>query len=197
MRLYAAFVGLIIVAMAALALFALLAKDAPYTLSSWLSFGRYDAYDSEIAVSSARNNVDPLLVKAVVWQESRFRSDMLGGSGERGLMQITEAAARDWAEAKGVETFVPADLLDPKTNVEVGSWYLGQALQHWSGQEDPLPFALGEYNAGRSRVKKWSGGTKISADELERAMDIPSTKAYVAAVRKRYEYYKSLKPPAK
>ena len=102
-------------------------------------------------------------------------------------MQVTEPAAADWVQATGVETFVPGDLLDPKTNIEVGTWYLGRALRHWSGQQDPLPFALGEYNAGRSRVKRWSGGEQVSADELDAAMDIPGTRAYIAAVRARYE----------
>jgi soluble lytic murein transglycosylase len=105
-------------------------------------------------------------------------------------MQITEPAAEDWVQSAGVETFVPEDLLDAKTNLEVGTWYLAQALKHWSSQEDPLPFALGEYNAGRSRVKRWSRGAQITAEELGKAMDIPSTRAYVASVRDRYEYYK-------
>jgi soluble lytic murein transglycosylase len=106
-------------------------------------------------------------------------------------MQVTEPAAADWVRATGVETFVPGDLLDPKTNIEVGTWYLGRALKHWSGQEDPLPFALGEYNAGRSRVKRWSGGELMTAAALDEAMDIPSTRAYIAAVRARYDYYRN------
>ena len=165
-------------------------KDPAYRLSELASWGRYDAHDAAIAGAAARHGVDPLLIKAVVWQESRFQPDKLGAHGERGLMQVTEPAAQDWVDALGVETFVPEDLLDPKTNVEVGAWYLAQALNHWSGQQDPLPFALGEYNAGRSRVKRWSGGANISAEELAKAMDIASTRAYVAAVRNRYEYYR-------
>jgi len=171
-------------------IFLLTEKDPAYRLGEIAGFGRFHAYDADIAAAAARNGVDPLLVKAVVWQESRFHPDKLGGHGERGLMQVTEPAAQDWVEANGIETFVPEDLLDPKTNLEVGTWYLAQALKHWSGQDDPLPFALGEYNAGRSRVKRWSGGARISARELAAAMDIASTRAYVAAVRNRYEYYK-------
>lgn len=166
-------------------------SDPAYRLSAWLSFGRHDSHDAAIASSATRHGVDPLLVKAVIWQESRFHPDKLGGHGERGLMQVTEPAAQDWVAAEKIETFVPEDLLDPRTNIEVGTWYLGNALKHWSAQEDPLPFALGEYNAGRSRVKRWAGGAQISAEELSRAMDIASTRAYIAAVRKRYEYYKS------
>ncbi|MEX1110598.1 MAG: lytic transglycosylase domain-containing protein [Chthoniobacterales bacterium] len=179
----------LLVAAAAAAL-VLLEKDPAYRLSEWLSLGRHNAYRDEIASASARHRVDPLLVKAVIWQESRFHPEKLGSRGERGLMQVTEPAAADWVAATGVETFVPGDLLDPKTNIEVGTWYLGRALRHWSGQEDPLPFALGEYNAGRSRVKRWAGGERISADELDAAMDIPGTRAYIAAVRARYDYYR-------
>jgi soluble lytic murein transglycosylase len=171
-------------------IFVLREKDPAYRLAELLSFGRHGAYDDEIAAVAARHGVDPRLVKAVIWQESRFHPDKLGGHGERGLMQVTEPAAQDWVKAEGIETFVPADLLDPKTNLEVGTWYLGRALRHWSGQQDPLPFALGEYNAGRSRVNRWSRGEQMSAEELREAMDIASTRAYVAAVRARYEYYR-------
>jgi soluble lytic murein transglycosylase len=171
--------------------FWLVEKDPVYRAAEIAGFGRYSRYDETIGYVSTRHGVDPLLVKAVIWQESRFHPHKLGGHGERGLMQVTEPAAQDWVKANGVETFVPEDLLDAKTNIEVGTWYLAQALKHWAAQEDPLPFALGEYNAGRSRVRRWSGGAQITADELNAAMDIASTRAYVAAVRERYDYYKS------
>ena len=171
-------------------MFLMIERDPAYRLSEVFSFGRHNAYDDAIASAAKRNGVDPLLVKAVIWQESRFHPEKIGGHGERGLMQVTEPAAQDWVKAEGIETFVPEDLLDAKTNIEVGTWYLGRALRHWASQADPLPFALGEYNAGRSRVQRWSRGEQISAEELKRAMDIASTRAYVAAVRQRYEYYR-------
>jgi soluble lytic murein transglycosylase len=187
----ATILGLIALVLASAAgLFVLVEKDPAYRILEIASFGRYDAYDEEIAMVAKRLGVDPLLVKAVIWQESRFQPDKSGGHGERGLMQVTEPAAQDWVNAEGIETFVPGDLFDPKTNIEVGTWYLSRALRHWAAQEDPLPFALGEYNAGRSRVNRWSRGEMISAEELRQAMDIASTRAYVAAVRKRYEYYR-------
>lgn len=170
--------------------FLALEKDPVYRLSELAALGLYDSHNELISAAAKRHGVDPLLVKAVVWQESRFQPAKLGGHGERGLMQVTEPAAQDWVQALGVETFVPEDLLDPKTNLEVGTWYLAQALRHWGEQANPLPFALGEYNAGRSRVKRWSGGARMSAEELDAAMDIASTRAYVAAVQNRYEYYR-------
>ena len=172
------------------AVFLLTEKDPAYRLGEVAGLGRFGAYDDAIASAARRHGVDPLLVKAVIWQESRFHPEKIGGHGERGLMQVTEPAAQDWVQAEGIETFVPQDLLDPKTNIEIGTWYLGRALRHWSSQEDPLPFALGEYNAGRSRVQRWSRGEQISAEELKHAMDIASTRAYVASVRQRYDYYR-------
>jgi soluble lytic murein transglycosylase len=189
-RIITVLVAAALVFAAAVGAFVLAGEDPAYRLGRALSFGRHDAQDATIAAAAARHGVDPLLVKAVIWQESRFHPDKLGTRGERGLMQVTEPAAQDWIAAEGIETFVPEDLLDPKTNIEAGTWYLANALKHWSSQEDPLPFALGEYNAGRSRVKRWSGGAQITAEELSRAMDIASTRAYIAAVRHRYEYYK-------
>ncbi|MEI7864589.1 MAG: lytic transglycosylase domain-containing protein [Chthoniobacterales bacterium] len=185
-------ISLLLLALAGAAAWVLLSSGDPaYRLGELAAFGRYDAYNSEITAVAARHGVDPLLLKSIIWQESRFQPDKLGAHGERGLMQVTEPAAQDWVAAENIETFSPADLLDPKTNIEVGAWYLAQALRHWASQEDPLPFALGEYNAGRSRVKRWAGGLQMSADELNRAMDIPSTKAYVASVRGRYDYYRT------
>ncbi len=165
--------------------------DNNYALQR-LAFGeRYRQFDSEIRAAADRYAVDPALIKAVIWRESRFQPDMVGTRGERGLMQITEGAAQDWARAEKIETFVATDLLDPKTNIEAGAWYLSKALRHWSEKDDPVPFALAEYNAGRTRVKRWekdSGRTagRFGAEELREAMDFPATKAYIKSIQDRY-----------
>jgi len=157
-----------------------------------LAFGaRYRQFDPQIRAAAERYGVDPALIKAVIWRESRFHPDMLGTRGERGLMQITEGAAQDWARAEKIETFVVTDLLDPKTNIEAGAWYLSKALRHWSEKDDPVPFALAEYNAGRTRVKRWEkdsgrAGGGFGADDLREAMDFPATKAYIKSIQDRY-----------
>lgn len=164
--------------------------DSNYALQSFFFGDRYRRFDTLIRAAGARHGVDPNLIKAVIWRESRFQPDMLGTRGERGLMQITEAAAQDWAKAERIETFVPTDLLDAKTNIEAGAWYLAKALRHWGEKDDPVPFALAEYNAGRTRVRRWertSGleGDGFGAEELRAAMDFPSTKAYIQAIQDR------------
>jgi len=161
--------------------------DSNYALQRLIFGSRYRRYDEMIQAAGRRYEVDPSLIKAVIWRESRFQPGMLGTRGERGLMQITEAAAQDWAKAERIETFLPADLLDAKTNIDAGAWNLAKARRHWAGKDDPVPFALAEYNAGRTRVKRWekaSGleGEGFGAGELQAAMDFPATKAYIQSI---------------
>lgn len=168
-------------------------EDPDYRLQEIVFANRYRRYDALITQASIRYGVPPELIKAVIWRESRFHPDKTGQHGERGLMQITEGAAADWAKAEKIETFVPTDLFDPKVNIEAGTWYLKRALDHWSAKDNPVPFALAEYNAGRTRVRRWvvdSGqGETAGAADLQTAMDFPATKSYVAAIAARSEFY--------
>ena len=149
---------LLFAAAVGLALFAWRSGDSFYTLHEWLSPARFQQYDRLIHAIATANKLDPMLVKAVVWRESRFDPQKLGGAGERGLMQVSEIAARDWAQEHRIENFRVEELFDPKTNLEAGTWYLHRAMLHWQGVRDPTPFALAEYNAGASRAQRWAGG---------------------------------------
>ena len=166
---------------------------AAYELAFHARFHRYDEIIQDVA---KRRGVDPMLVKAVVWRESRFQPGMRGLDGERGLMQITDAAAKEWAKSEKVVNFVPTDLFDPKTNIDAGTWLLARALRRYEGRDDPMPFALAEYNAGRSRVAKWSGakdggdaGGVVNGEKLVANINIASTKNYVETVEDRVRYY--------
>ena len=164
--------------------------DPPYRMQELAALGRYSEHDALIARVAKKYSVDPLLVKAVVWRESRFSTTKIGGAGERGLMQVGEAAARDWANAHKIEVFVFADLFDAKTNLEAGTWYLSRALEHWKDRDDPIPFALAEYNAGRSRVEKWAANS-ANAREMIREAAGTSTRGYVDDVIRRYLRYRA------
>lgn len=177
----------------ALTFFPGLPDDFEYRAKEAISFGRYKKHDALIQQASQRYGVPPELIKAVIWRESRFQPRKVGAQGERGLMQITENAAADWALAEKIETFAPTDLFDPKVNIEAGTWYLKRALAHWSAKDNPVPFALAEYNAGRTRVKKWvknSGrGETAGAEDLQTVMDFPMTKSYITSIVTRSDFY--------
>ena len=97
----------------------------------------------------------------------------MAAHGERGLMQVSEIAANEWARENKVAGFNPDQLFEPKTNLEAGSWYLHRAMEHWNHQSDPTPFALAEYNAGASScaaLERWKQrcrdiGTAVSAKD--------------------------------
>jgi soluble lytic murein transglycosylase len=167
--------------------------DPAYTVYEWISPARFQQYDRLIKTVAAEHHLDPMLVKAVVWRESRFDPQKFGSAGERGLMQVTENAANEWARENKVENFRVEELFDPKTNLEAGTWYLQRAAQHWEQQPDPIPFALAEYNAGASRVQRWVGGgpaTNVTPRDFMASIDFPGTKNYVDSVIARHHFYK-------
>jgi soluble lytic murein transglycosylase len=122
-----------------------------------------------------------MLVKAVVWRESRFDPRKYGSAGERGLMQVSEKAADEWARENKIDTFRAEQLFDPKTNLEAGTWYLRRALERWKAQSDPMPFA-----------QRWSGGDTVVAIPVRKFLqniDFPGTRKYVESIIARYEFY--------
>jgi len=166
--------------------------DPVYTLQEWISPGRFQQHDALIRSIATEHHLDPMLVKAVVWRESRFDPQKFGGAGERGLMQVSEKAAQEWATEKRVENFRAEELFDPKINLEAGTWYLRRAVQHWENQTDPIPFALAEYNAGASRAQRWAGNDDvvIPPDTFRANIDFPGTRGYVDSIIARFEFYK-------
>jgi soluble lytic murein transglycosylase len=167
--------------------------DPLYTFYEWISPARFQRYDKLIRAAAAQQHVDPMLLKAIVWRESRFEAEKVGTHAERGLMQVTEKAADEWARQNRVENFQVEDLFDPLINLQAGGWYLRRALEHWQTQSDALPFALAEYNAGASRVQRWVGAneaTPISRKEFLRRIDFPATRKYVESILARYDFYK-------
>jgi soluble lytic murein transglycosylase len=193
---------LVLSAVAAVGYLVLRTKDPLYVvreLKNWSDFKQYDSLITQIA---NEHLLDPRLVKAVVWRESRFQTDMVGRNNERGLMQVSEIAAREWAKSNAVPNFEPNQLFNPEVNLEIGCWYLSKALQRWNSQTEPVPFALAEYNAGKSRVDRWirvalqRNKQPLSAEAFEDSIDFPSTAHYVRTILARYDYYKRRGPLA-
>jgi soluble lytic murein transglycosylase len=167
--------------------------DPLYTFYEWISPARFRQYDNLITTVAAEHRLDPMLLKAVVWRESRFDPQKYGSAGERGLMQVSQKAANEWARENKIDNFRIEQLFDPKTNLQAGAWYLRRATDRWESQVDPLPFALAEYNAGASRAQRWAGGeeaTAISTQDFLRNIDFPSTRKYIDSIIERYAFYK-------
>jgi soluble lytic murein transglycosylase len=152
---------------------------------------RHRRFDREVHQAAERYGVDPALIKAVIWRESAFRPDARGRSGEIGLMQIRELAAADWSSSQGVFGFQMAHLENPATNILAGTWYLARLLKRYEGTDDPVPYALADYNAGRVNVRRWlrAEGADTNSAVFVEQIGFPTTRKYVQAVmeqRRRY-----------
>jgi soluble lytic murein transglycosylase len=157
---------------------------------------RTSRYDEWIRKEAAVREIDPYLVKAVIWRETNFNPDQVGTNQERGLMQITPIAAQEWLEREKKENeklFHLDQLFDPETNISIGTWYLAQALKRWQDRDDPVPFALAEYNAGRTHALRWSASptqNRLTAQDFINQITFPSTKNYIITTIEKYETYR-------
>ena len=153
-------------------------------------------FDGAIRAAAERYGVDPALVKAVVWRESRFNPRAVGRAGEFGLMQVRELAAVEWSTSQGVLDFELDHLFDPATNTLAGAWYLARVSKRYTQTDDPLPYALADYNAGRANVLKWnSGAAATNSAVFALQIGFPGTKDYVQSVMRRYARYQPVFPP--
>lgn len=174
-------------AIIALTLFAVL----PFAGFWWGQQARLEhSQDQPIRAAASRYDVDPALVKAVVWRESRFNPSVLGGAGEIGLMQLREIAAQEWVDAERVPHFKHEHCLDAYTNTLAGTFYLGKLLRRYDHTDDPVPYALADYNAGHSNVRQWMDGAgATNSAEFIRHIGFPATQDYVVQVIKRSRRY--------
>jgi soluble lytic murein transglycosylase len=118
----------------------------------WYARAVYPLRYETIVRGHARNyKLDPALLAAVIYQESKFRADARSSSGAVGLMQLLPETALGIAQRTGGTSFRVDDLLDPELNVRYGSWYLRHLLDKYGDEET----ALAAYNAGQTNVDRW------------------------------------------
>lgn len=144
-------------------------------------------YTEFIEASSARHDVDPFLVAAVIDTESNWDSQAESGKGAIGLMQLLPATANDMIRLGLVSgsRYSADNLRDPEANIEFGSAYLAYLIDYFNGSTDR---AIAAYNAGLSNVNDWAEmGTA-----LHNAITFPETQAYLFRVNNAWTRYKEL-----
>jgi soluble lytic murein transglycosylase len=147
---------------------------------------RVHRFDELIVKTGRHYGVDPRLIASLIWTESRFKSNRVGKAGEIGLMQVMPTTAAEGAAAQKTPPLTRQELFDPETNIRAGTWYLARAIHRWSDRPDPLPFALAEYNAGRSNAQRWAAESGPSGRKFWESISYPTTKRYVKDILKRY-----------
>jgi tetratricopeptide (TPR) repeat protein len=99
-----------------------------------------------------RSGIDPLVLHAVIRQESRFQPDILSPAGAVGLMQLMPKTAAETARREKMPKPRRRDLTRPEVNVRLGAAYLSRMVK---GYEGDYFRAVAAYNAGETAVGRW------------------------------------------
>jgi soluble lytic murein transglycosylase len=169
------FVGIVILAlMAVSAAAAWTVREEP----DWYLRTRYPLeYEHIIRGHASNHDLDPALLAAMVYVESRFDPNARSEAGAIGLMQMLPETAEGIATRTGGDRFVVADLRDPEINVRYGSWYVDHLRQLYGD----IDLALAAYHAGQGNVDYWR--------EEGLGIAFPETRRYVAEVTRVTKVY--------
>jgi soluble lytic murein transglycosylase len=168
------FVSVLVLLAAAGAGFAYVQQTQP----PWYERLRYPLSYEQIIRGHARNyDLDPALLAAVIYRESKFDAGARSSSGAIGLMQLLPETAKGIALHTGGSRFVVSDLYNPEINVRYGAFYLRRLLTKY----DDTKLALAAYNAGQANVDGWRANGE--------GIVFPETREYVDSVLETRDVY--------
>jgi soluble lytic murein transglycosylase len=135
----------------------------------WYVRLRYPLEYQNIVAGHAKNyDLDPALLAAVIYRESKFDARAESDSGAIGLMQLLPDTAKGIALHTGGTKFQVSDLWDPEINVRYGAFYLRRLLNKYGD----VRLALAAYNAGQANVDEWvANGQGIAFAETREYVD--------------------------
>ena len=131
--------------------------------------------------------VDPIILAAIIRQESAFKADIVSRAGAIGLMQVMPPTGAQLARVHGPSDFQEAHLASPEVSLHLGAAYFVEMSARYDGV---LPLILSAYNAGPTRATRWKQYPEIS-DLLRFTERIPfvETRGYVKNVRRNLGIY--------
>jgi soluble lytic murein transglycosylase len=151
-------------------------------------------YRGLIEAEADENCVDPLLLAAVIRQESRFEPRAVSHAGARGIAQVLPLTAQRMAARLGLGPWEADLLFVPDFNLHLGARYLFERQTRDSFPALPL---LASYNAGATRVTRWRRWPEFADPDLfAERVSIAETRDYVHTVYASYEWYRQAYPPS-
>jgi peptidoglycan lytic transglycosylase len=152
----------------------------------------FPVLERETLISSSKENgLDPVLVAALIRQESNFNPLATSPAGARGLMQLMPAVGKSVADSKGIGPWNPDLLYQAATNIKLGTAHLS-GLAH---KYPEVVKVLAAYNAGESRVEKWSSKAGAADPEVfTERIPFVETRDYVRTILRNRAYYQALYP---
>ncbi len=137
-------------------------------------------FSQQVLPHATAQGLDPALVYSLIRSESLFVPDARSVAGALGLMQLMPGTGRDVARSLGMRAPNTTALMDPETNIRLGSAYLSTVMARF-GQQEVL--ATAAYNAGPARVQRWlpTEGS-LPADIWVETIPFNETRNYVRQV---------------
>jgi soluble lytic murein transglycosylase len=149
-------------------------------------------YWTEVRRFAMENQLDPFLVAALIRQESEFNPGAVSRANAFGLMQLLPSTGRKTAKELRLRGFRTETLLVPNINLELGTRYFREMVDHYNGQ---VEYALAAYNAGTNRVEEWlSAGNYRDVAEFVESIPFTETREYVQAIVRNARIYRRLYP---
>lgn len=141
-------------------------------------------FEDTILKWSKHRKLNPLLVTALIRQESRFEPEIKSSAGALGLMQVIPPTAKTAANNIGLSKY---SLTKPEDNVNIGTYYLDFTHKKYSNNS---MLAVASYNAGPNAVAKWVSRYGLNdVDEFVEKIPYRETKGYVESVFENYWNY--------
>jgi soluble lytic murein transglycosylase len=148
------------------------------------------SYWSEIKAESEKNGLNPYMVASLIRQETEFNPGAVSNKNAYGLMQLLPSVGKSMAKEAGIKHFRTDDLLNPATNIRLGTLYLRRTLNKFGGHPE---YAFAAYNAGDDRVLDWQSiGSYHDIDEFVESIPFTETREYVQAILRNEEIYREL-----
>jgi soluble lytic murein transglycosylase len=151
----------------------------------------YPTYFDDLVLAEAQaNDLDPLLLFALIWQESLFEGQAVSWAGAQGLTQVIPATG-DWIALQlRWQDYQAEHLYRPYLNVKFGAWYLARQLKDFEGN---LFAALAAYNGGPGNAARWLELVGNGDDDLfVEGISNAETRRYVERVYEHCARYRAL-----
>ncbi|MBN1135622.1 MAG: transglycosylase SLT domain-containing protein [Anaerolineae bacterium] len=147
------------------------------------------AYAELLSIEAGARDLDPLLLAALIRQESLFEPAAESYAGARGLGQVMPATGEGIARSLEMADFVLDDLYRPWVSVRFGAYYLSVQLNRF---DDQILVALAAYNGGPGNTLRWLEAAGDDLDLFVEVITASQSRIYLQRVYEQYITYERL-----
>lgn len=167
-----------------------LADITPLEGPAFLARLRYPVYFADLVLmGSEQRNLDPLLLFALIRQESNFEGFATSSASAQGLMQIWPPTGEDIASALAWPDYRTSDLQRPYVSVAFGTWLLRNELDRF---DEDIYTTLAAYNAGTGRAAEWQVASAGDPDLYVEVITLTEPQSYIRRIYEHYAAYRAL-----